>query len=523
MAYIVRMPKLGLEMETGAVTVWHVDPGGTVSADQLLAEVEAEKTTGEIHAREDGVLRRVYVAAGEEVSVGAPLGIVAPADADIGDLESEVAADDVDVGPPVGTEESTPAADVPTTPATEDGGGAGPAQPAAAGMTDEGGTADPADRPTSPRARRRANELGVDLGSVEGTGPEEAVVAADVERAAADRSKQTTTAAHETDLEPAVRPADEAEADTDAMADAASPDSQVNTVGDVTASPKARRRADELGVDLERVSGTGPDGAVIAADVERAAERSGTDAGTATTPSTHSRTVREERPVTGVRRTIAERLGRSDREAVHVTVHRTVDAEAALSAAEAARAGLDVDVSLADVVLLALSASLAEHPAFNATLEDDVHSLHEEQHVCIAVDTDAGLIAPVMGDLRGWSLGAIARARNEAVDLAREGEYSTADLRGGTFTMTNLGPFGVASFDPVINPPQVAILGVNAVTERPRPADGWGVTFRPRLPLDLSFDHRVLDGADAARFLATLADHLADPWPLVLATAGDIE
>lgn len=226
-------------------------------------------------------------------------------------------------------------------------------------------------------------------------------------------------------------------------------------------------------------------------------------------------TVVEERSLSGMRRTIATRLGESYREAVHVTVNRGIEAEALFEATAAADDALDVDVSLPDVLLLALSATLDDHPDFNATFEENTHRIYAEHNVGIAIDVGEGLIAPVLRDVGSLSLSEIATRRRELTEDARNGEYTMSDLRGGTFTVSNLGPLGVESFDPVINPPQIAILGVNAVEDRPRPDGSGGVEFRRYLPLSLSFDHRIVDGADAAAFLETLATYAGDPWPLL--------
>ena len=215
------------------------------------------------------------------------------------------------------------------------------------------------------------------------------------------------------------------------------------------------------------------------------------------------RTLREERTPSPMRKTIATRLQESYREAVHVTVHREVDAEALTAAADAA------DVSVVDVLVRALSDALTEHPAFNATFEDGTHRLYEEHNVGVAVAVEDGLVAPVVADVGSRDLDGIAAERERLTEAVQAGDYAMADLRGGTITVSNLGPLGVDGFTPIINPPQVAILGVNRVQERARPDEG-GVAFRETLPLDLSFDHRVVDGADAARFLGTLAEGIED-------------
>jgi pyruvate dehydrogenase E2 component (dihydrolipoamide acetyltransferase) len=204
-----------------------------------------------------------------------------------------------------------------------------------------------------------------------------------------------------------------------------------------------------------------------------------------------------------MRKTIANRLQQSYREAVHVTASRDIDAGPLLSVADAA------EVSVVDVLLRALSDSLAAHPAFNATFEDGTHRLYEEHNVGVAVDIEDGLVTPVVADLGSKSLAEIAERRQVLTERVRDGDYTMSTFRGGTFTVSNLGPLGVDSFTPVINPPEVAILGVGRTTDRAVPT-GDGVERRRELTLDLSFDHRVVDGADAARFLGTLAEHVAD-------------
>lgn len=256
------------------------------------------------------------------------------------------------------------------------------------------------------------------------------------------------------------------------------------------------------------------------------------------------RTVASERSLSPMRRTIASRLQESYREAVHVTVSREVSAAAALAASDVELDGDDpISPSVTDVLLCALSDSLADHPSFNATFEDGTHRIYEQHNIGVAVDIDEGLVTPVLEDVGSKSLAEVTRERRRLTDRVRAGEYSMSTFAGGTFTVSNLGPLGSDSFTPVINPPEVAILGVNRIREAVVPAmggegrdasgaggDGHGAgddgdsagddgvpadgdgrfTTDKRMTLDLSFDHRVVDGADAARFLGTLADHLND-------------
>jgi len=448
MGYVVRMPKLGLEMDRGTLIEWRIDAGESVNEGDVIADIESEKTSAEVDSREDGVLRKTYLEPGETVEPGDPIGIVATNDEDISELEAQIEAT---------AAESAAATAAESTKSTESTATASADSRAAA------------DLKVSPRAKQRASELDVDLSTVDGSGPQGSITEADVERTAESGGSEAT----------------------------------------VRASPRAKRRASELDVDLSAVDGTGPDGAITEADIEDAAGGGGSGAASVY-PS-----VREERELTGMRRTIADRLGESYREAVHVTEHREVDAEELLAAVDAAEVALDVDISLVDVLVRVLSETLDEHPAFNATFEDNVHRIYDQQHVCLAVDVEEGLIAPALRDVGTSSLAEIATERQELTERALSDAYTMDDLQGGTFTVTNLGVLGVESFDPIINPPQIAILGVNTLIEKPVRGPDDDVAFRQHLPLDLSFDHRIVDGADAARFLGTVADHLTNPWPLL--------
>ncbi|MFH5801216.1 2-oxo acid dehydrogenase subunit E2 [Haladaptatus sp. CMAA 1911] len=536
MGYIIKMPKLGLEMDSGTLNVWTVSEGDTVEEGAVVAEIESEKTTAEIDAREDGVIRRVFVEEGDVTDPGAPLGIVAAPDADIDDLVAEVEGE---------------SAETPSESSAEDADSS-PAQERDARAAIDGSTAPVSEVKATPRAKRRAEELDVDLTAIDGTGQQGAIAESDVEAAAEDDSSEPTDdvkatprakrraeeldlplhtaegtgpqgAVTEGDVEAAAESMEEEAVEVEATsteptggeaATVAATDEPDVPAERVFATPSARRLARELGVDVETV-GAEIDGRLTETDVRMAAEGTMDDEAE-TVPGTRE----EERPLTGMRSTIAERLGQSDREAVHVTEHRSADAEELLAAAAAADEALSPDVSVTDILLTALSATLDTHPEFNATFEDDVHRLHEAHNICVAVDIDAGLIAPVISDVDALSLSDLAAKRREVTNRALSGEYTMDDLTGGTITVSNLGVLGVERFDPVINPPQIAILGVNTIKREVVPTEDDGVAVRKQISFSLSFDHRIVDGADAARFLGTLVEHVENPWPLVIA-AGE--
>ena len=449
MGYLIRMPQMGMSMEQGTVLEWSVEAGESVATDDVLCVVESEKTTADVEAREAGVLGRIVVPEGGVVEPGAPIGVLAGPDEDlapytegIDDAALEAVAEDR-------TAEGG---------ATTGDGPAGTADP-----DPDGGAAAGAEVRASPGARRAAEEADVDLAGVDGTGPDGVITEDDVREAAAG--------------------------------------SDADTEETVRASPGARKRAAEAGVALGAVEGTGPDGVITEDDVERAVE-GGTETGDGTETAAPvsggaERTVVEARELSGMQRTIAERLGESDREAVHVTLGREYDATTLREVTRAA-ADAGVDVALTDLLVKAVGETLAEFPAFNALFEDGEHRLIEEVNVGLAVDVEGGLVTPVLGDVRSKSAETVNRERDVLTERVRSGEFTMDDLEGGTFTVSNLGLFGVDHFDPVINPPQVAILGVGRVRD-----DGT-------MTLSLSFDHRVVNGADAARFLDALVDRLTD-------------
>ncbi|EMA54841.1 2-oxo acid dehydrogenase subunit E2 [Halococcus salifodinae] len=482
MAYIVRMPKMGVEMQTGILLDWHVDKGDAVEEDDVLAEIESEKTTAEVAARESGVLRSKVLEAGVEIPPGTAMGVVAGAEASIEDLLAEIEAEGGDIETDAEPDNAATTTADGAEQSTAEGFGQSPTtERSTAGHIDEEGRA-------TPKARRQASEAGRSLSGITGSGPKGAVTEDDV---AATLGEGPATNATMGTVEPA----------------SATPE---------LVTPRARKRASELGVDLAEVAGTDPHSSVQAADVESAEPVTATGTPTATgggddstRPGEGERTVVEERALGGMRSTIAQRLSQSW-DAPHVTVDRRVDAEALLLAG----AESDDVISITDVLLKAVSHTLAEYPAFNATFEDDAHRIFEEHNVGVAVDIDSGLVTPVVRDIGSKSIAEIAFERGSLTERVRSGRQRPEDLQGGTFTVSNLGAFGVDSFTPIINPPEVAILGVNAIREDPHRTE-TGIEFRQTIGFSLSFDHRVVDGADAARFLGTLADCLEDATDLV--------
>jgi pyruvate dehydrogenase E2 component (dihydrolipoamide acetyltransferase) len=282
--------------------------------------------------------------------------------------------------------------------------------------------------------------------------------------------------------------------------------------GRVKASPLARRIARERGIDLATVAGTGPEGRVVAEDVERAA------AGAAPIPAVSARTTAEPRAdvveveqLSSMRKTIARRLT----EAWQAPVFQlgvSVDMERA----QAVRAKLvelhaeGAKPTLSDLLTKVCAAALMRHRAVNALYKETAVELHATANIGIAVAIPKGLVVPVIRSAERLSVQEIADARAELVDRARNGRLQQADLDGGTFTISNLGMFGIERFVAVLNPPQAAILAVGSVEDKVVAVDGQPAV-RPRMELTLTCDHRAVDGATGAEFLTTVKAFLEEP------------
>lgn len=274
----------------------------------------------------------------------------------------------------------------------------------------------------------------------------------------------------------------------------------------VRAVPAARRLAREMGVDLTAVSGTGPDGRIQSEDVRQAAaERPAV----APPPAPEGRPpIRREIPLTGMRRTIAERMTTSVREAPQFTVSVDVSMGRALAIVEDLQAESGPDeglrVTLTTFLVKACAWALVRHPALNTSLQGANIVEWAEINIGVAVAVEEGLIVPVIHQASELGVDEIAASLADLTARARAGRLRPGDVQGGTFTLSNLGMFNVDRFTAILNPPQAAILAVGRVTKRPVAAQDDRVEVQPMAALTLTADHRVVDGAIAARFLDDL-------------------
>jgi pyruvate dehydrogenase E2 component (dihydrolipoamide acetyltransferase) len=281
-----------------------------------------------------------------------------------------------------------------------------------------------------------------------------------------------------------------------------------------TGSPRARRTARALGVDWTELLGTGRGGRVRERDVLAAAPASA--AHPSRDPAARPEGVFEVRPIDPVRRAIAERMLRSHRETAPVTLTRTIDATHLVGLREQFKAVADqqapgdIEIGYTEIAIKLAAMALAQHPLLNSCWDGERILIFRNIHIGLAVDTDAGLLVPVIRDVPTLSLRQIADRVRDLVDRARRRTLTGDELRGGTFTITNLGPFGIDSFTPIINPPQCAVLGMGRIVADSHTSASSPATHH-RMTLCLTFDHRIVDGAPAARFLHTLGSLLEFP------------
>jgi pyruvate dehydrogenase E2 component (dihydrolipoamide acetyltransferase) len=450
----VPMPKLSMTMEEGELIAWVKQEGDQVRAGDVIAEVNSDKVEMEVESPADGTLVRHTATEGDVVPVGAPIATLATeAEELLGGLFGPADGDGSAASGDGATTAEAAADEEKTAVETETAGavGATPAAPAAART------------PVVPAARRRAAELGVDLATVTGTGGDGLVRVDDVEAAAA----------------------------APAGAAAPAPSAAAGAVDGGEPAPSASATLPLRGAE----PGTGP---VPAATAPRAAEDV------------------DEVPLSAMRRTVARRLVESMQSTPHVYLTITVDAEALLAfRAELNRqlrgGGEDLKVSVNDLIVKACAGLLRTNPDLNVSWGGDKLLVHRRVHVGIAVALDGGLVVPVVRDADRKALTQVAREAKELIGRAREGKLAAAELTGGTFTVSNLGMYGIDRFTAVINPPEAAILAVGAAVAEPVATEDGGVEVHRRMRLTLSIDHRALDGATGARFLAQLKSVLEQP------------
>ena len=455
MPFSITIPRLGWSMEEGTFVRWMKKDGDFVRAGDAVFELEGEKAAQDIEAVDSGVLR---------IPSDAPKpGTVVAVGAVIGFLVGDGETAPVTIGSSSSTSASPPKSEAAPTHVIIQSTASQPAEPQEA----------PA---AAPSVRRLARERGVSLAALEGSGPSGRITAEDVRTVSTGKAILTET--HSAQV----------------------------------ASPRARRVARELGIDWRRLHGTGRNGRVRESDVRTAKAQPN--------PSTDSVVV----PVSSRRRTIANRMIASREQTASVTLTTRIDASnlVGLRTQFKHAANGSIIPSYSDIVMKLVSLALRQHPLLAARSDGDqwvIPSMSDGLHIGLAVDTDEGLVVPVVRDVGSIGLFELAKQTVSLIEKSRIGTISISEMQGGAFTITNLGSFGIDAFTPIINLPETAVLGLGRIRREPVVVDDK-IVARDQLTLSLTFDHRIVDGAPAARFLQTLSQAIENPSAWLLRNDG---
>jgi len=455
-------------MEQGTIVEWLVREGDSVARGDILFQGEADKGVLEAESRYRGTLLKILVPADVEIPVLAPVAIIGEPGEDISGLLSELDAGG-SAAPSAMAEENEDVAE-------------GIRTPSAVSSLEDAVAGEPqtAERETtagrrvfaSPRARRLAAEQKLDLADVQGSGPGGRIVEADVRE-------------HLAALPPA--------------------------------TPLARRLAASEGVLLSDLAAAGTR---ITADAVRAAASGA--AGVLGPPAAPERLVSSATggviPLRGVRAIIAERMANSVHTAAAITLHSEVDATSFVAMRESLRDALKDELGFGvgynDLLGVIVARCLVEYPYMNVQLTAEGIRQMPSVNVGLAVDSERGLLVPVVRNADALGIREFARTLRDLVERARQGRSSPDELSGGTFTITNLGMLGVDLFTPIINLPECAILGVGRIRSLPAVLDGQ-IVVRQKMWLSLTADHRLVDGGPAARFLQGIARYVEAPYLLL--------
>ncbi|WP_225731529.1 MULTISPECIES: dihydrolipoamide acetyltransferase family protein [unclassified Nocardia] len=448
----ITMPRLSDTMEDGVVSAWLKQVGDQVARGDVLAEIETDKALMELEAYDDGVLEQILVEPGTRVAIGAPIALVGDGSG-AGKSAAPVAGSASAAAGSLDPDDAAGGTSVADVPGAVASTGDATSSAGAQSVSPGNGV-----RPkSSPLARKIAGELGIDIATVRGTGPGGRITRQDVE------------AAHRATATPSTRQ------DTDA--------------GQPTAIPAAT-----------------PQGASVNGTAD-AATGSAAPAGDYT-----------EEPLSNIQRVAAKRLTESKQQAPHFYLTSAIDVTDLLAFRAEVNGTLQSagkgKVSVNDLIVKAVAATLRTDPGVNVSFAGDKLLRHNGIHLGVAVAIPTGLVVPVIRDADRKGVSEIAAETVEKAERARAGRLRADEMSGGTFTISNLGMFGIEQFAAVINPPEAAILAVGAATDELRLADGE-IVVRKILRVTLSADHRAIDGATGARFLQQLKSIIEQPLRIV--------
>ncbi len=558
MASDVTMPRLSDSMEEGTVLKWLVEEGGEVKRGEPLVEIETDKANMTYDADSDGVLVEIVAQEGDTLPIGeviARIGEEGEAKSGGGDEESsgdesadeESSADEEGGDEDAGTDEDEAAGDEEGAEESEE------AEPAKAEGDDEAAAeGDDEEAAAEGEDDKGAEAEGEGDAEAEGAEAEGDADADDEGDASADGDGEEAAAGGDEE-EAAVAGAESGGGETQAAAGTATREKSSDGNGDgrVKASPVARRMARDLGVELAQLEGTGPGGRIVKADVQAAADNGdgGAKAETAEKGEAEGdgadKPKKKDKPkkgkeekkepakeakrgeagakgeaeiqeLTRLQQTVSRRMAESKATAPDFSIALTVDMTAAVELRERLKQISDPVPSFNDMVVKASASALREFPRVNGAYRDGKFELYENVNVGIAVAAQDALVVPTVFDADQKSLGQIARDARQVIEKVKEKTVTPPELSGGTFTVSNLGMFGIEQFTAIINPPQAAILTVGKLEKKPAVDDKGKLVARDQMVLTLVCDHRILYGADGAQFLARVKELLEQPLSLAL-------
>lgn len=466
MATEIVMPRLGWTMEEGIFGEWLKKDGEEVKSGDLIFTVESDKATQEVETFDNGILRIPPDGpkTGDVIPVGGRMGyIVKPGEA--APFETKTA-------------EPIQAAPQPTNGAPQ-----GVAQPASVSAPKTRGAL-----PTiSPRARRVAGELGIEWAALTGSGRSGRIVERDIRAAHASRATAPaiTVPTVATTKSPAV----------------------------VQVSPVAQRMAEAAGLDLAEVAAQKPGQRIQRQDVEAAIAARDAQPATPAIPSVTAASDGETIPITRIRSIIAQRMTESLQSTAPVTLTTEADATELVALREQLKASFAprnlIVPSYNDLLMKLTAVALQEHRLLNASWRGSDIFIPNYVNIGFAVDGEEGLVVPVVRGVESKSVRQIAAESQALIERVKTQKASPADMQEGTFTISNLGAYGIDAFTPIINPPQCAILGVGRIIKKPAVYQDQ-LAPRHRVALSLTFDHRIVDGGPAARFLNTIRTYIEE-------------
>lgn len=536
MAEVIRMPKMSDTMEEGVIAAWNVKVGDVVKSGDILAEVETDKATMDMESYYEGTVLYIGVEKGQAVPIDSVIAVIGKPGEDYQSVIGEAA--------PAKAEEKAPAAEAPASAPAEAADisnikAAVIAMPLLSDTMTEGvihkwlkkvgDTVKSGDLLAEVETDKATMEIEayedgtlLYVGVKEGeAAPVNSIIAVIGEPGADFETliKAKSGGGAKKEEAPAAAPvqAEAPKAEAPAKAEESAP---ATTGGRVLASPLAKSIAKEKGIDIAKVKGTGEGGRIIKSDVDNyvpSAEPAAAKGGTALTPSIVGQESFEEIPLTQMRKAIARSLAESQSTAVAFSVNMEINMDNAIKARSVMNEASPVKISFNDMVLKACGVALKKHPAVNSSWRGDHIRKNNHIHIGMAVAVEAGLVVPVIRFADALPLSALAATTKELGGKAKSGKLQPADWEGNTFTVSNLGMFGVDSFNSIINNPknESCILSVGGIKETVAVKNGQFYATNI-MKVTLTCDHRVVDGALGAAFLVTLKELLEEPYKLLV-------